>query len=180
MSNRLSSLSLPNLDAEGGPLWDDVVRLTFEAHLHHQEGRSRIAERMLREELPAAIRSWSCSCQSTAIACKQSLRAMFTRVREQVAMASVQRRMILADISAEGSIHPFRAIPSSQADSRAGSDGKICLRQRIPIDDVSAMLDAVAESQSDWASDHTPRDFKGPPVSISIQSTTSASNLRYP
>src|SRR5450432_2941776 len=127
MSSRSNTISVQIPDAEGGPRWDDVVRLTFEACLHHSEGRRLLADRILKEKLPAAIRSWSGACQSTSYSCKQSLRAMFSRVREQVAMASVQRRLILEDISSLASSHSFRFGPNRMPEARSGGEGRITL-----------------------------------------------------
>jgi hypothetical protein len=74
-----------------------------------------------------------------ASACRDSLKAMFERVREQVTMASVQRRMILGDLAKR----------ASQATDPAAAIGKIFLSRRIPIDDISAMLDAVAGAEAE-------------------------------
>jgi len=168
MSSRSNTISVQIPDAEGGPRWDDVVRLTFEACLHHSEGRRLLADRILKEKLPAAIRSWSGACQSTSNSCKQSLRAMFSRVREQVAMASVQRRLILEDISSLASSHSFRFGPTRMPEARSGGEGRITLRQRIPIDDVSAMLDAVADAGAAFVAEHPSESYPASRLAISV------------
>jgi hypothetical protein len=168
MSSRLNTISVQNPDVEGGPRWDDVVRLTFEACLHHSEGRRIIADRILKENLPAAIRSWSGACQTTSNSCKQSLRSMFSRVREQVAMASVQRRLILEDISRIASTQTSRFGPDRLPESRSRGDGRISLRQRIPIDDVSAMLDAVADAGAAFVAECPSESFPSSRLAISV------------
>jgi hypothetical protein len=127
--------------AESGPGWDEVVRLTAAACVHRSEGRERMAMRILQENLPGAIRSWSSSCGVPSSVCKQSLRAMFARVREQVAIAAVQRRMKSDDN--QGPLPRPLVSPA----------GRIFLRQRIRIDDVPAMLDALADAEAQCAAE---------------------------
>jgi hypothetical protein len=168
MSSRLNTISVQNPEVEGGPRWDDVVRLTFEACLHNSEGRRLIAERILKEKLPEAIRSWSGASQSTSNSCKQSLRALFSRVREQVAMASVQRRLILEDISSIASSHAFAFGSARAPETRSSGAGRISIRQRIPIDDVSAMLDAVADAGAAFVSEVPSQVFPASRLAISV------------
>jgi hypothetical protein len=168
MSSRLNTITVQNPDVEGGSRWDNVVRLTFEACLHHSEGRQAIADRILRENLPEAIRTWSGACQSTSHSCKQTLRAMFSRVREQVAMASVQRRLILEEVSSIASTPPFRFGPDRLPEPRSSGGGRISLRQRIPIDDVSAMLDAVADAGAAFASERPTLAIPSSRLAISV------------
>lgn len=142
--SRTPTLSRYNVEAGAG--WDHIVTLTVEACLHRSEGRERIAAKILQESLPAAIRSWSLACGASAAGCKESLKAMFSRVREQVAIASVQRRMILAELSVRAPAPAERAAPVRSAGA------PVCLRERIRFDDVSGMLDALADAEADCAS----------------------------
>jgi hypothetical protein len=132
-----SSSTIPqNGNATSGAAWDEIVKLTFEACLNRSEGREHVAQQILQQALPAAIVSWSGSSGMAASSCRESLRAMFERVREQVTMASVQRRMILGDLKRR----------ESQAAELAAGMGKVFLSRRIPIGNISDMLDAVAEA----------------------------------
>jgi hypothetical protein len=116
-----------------------------------------MAARILQESLPSAIRSWSSSCGFAAEDCKRSLRSMFTRVREQVAIAGVQRRMVTD------------AAPAARTSATEASPaGRIFLRQRIPIDDVSAMLDALAEVEAESATERTWESVHGPAFALSL------------
>jgi hypothetical protein len=141
--------------AESGAGWDEVVRLTAAACVHRSEGRERLAMRILQENLPAAIRAWSSSCGFPAGACKQSLRSMFARVREQVAIASVQRRMAET------------AVGAGPGGERMPAPGRISLRQRIRIDDVPAMLDALADAEAESATERPFESFRDPCLALS-------------
>jgi hypothetical protein len=129
-----------NDSAERGAAWDEIVRLTFEACLNRSEGREYAAKRILQEALPVAIGKWSSKSGLSAGTCKQNLKAMFERVREQVAMASVQRRLILGDLRRN-------AAPSTSSQGSVAAAGNIFISRHIPIDDVSEMLDALAEAE---------------------------------
>ncbi len=145
MPNRLHAPAIPHCAPESGAGWDRIVRLTVEACLHRSEGRERVAASILQESLPDAIRSWSQACGASAAACKASLAAMFSRVREQVSIASVQRRMILAELSAR-----FPAPEPLPVPARIPA-GPVYLRHRVRFDDISGMLDALAGAEADCA-----------------------------
>lgn len=130
--NPRSSKAITVDSVESSAEWDEVVRLTFEACMHRSEGREVIARKILQGRLPAAIGSWSRTCGMPASRSRENLKAMFTRMREQVAMASVQRRMILGDLGAKRPVE-------------RPAEGRLGLRQRIPIGNIADMLDAIAE-----------------------------------
>jgi hypothetical protein len=131
--------SAKNDSAERGAAWDEIVRLTFEACLNRSEGREYAAKRILQEALPVAIGKWSSKSGLSAGTCKQNLKAMFERVKEQVTMASVQRRMMLGDLRG--------AAPSVATQGSAPAAGNIFISRHIPIDDIADMLDALAEAE---------------------------------
>jgi hypothetical protein len=149
MHARSTSKPIQNGSAKTGAAWDEIVRLTFEACLNRSQGREHVAQQILQKTLPAAIVSWSGACGMPACDCRESLKAMFERVREQVTMASVQRRMILGDL---------RRRESQAAGVNAGP-GKVFLSRRIPIGNISDMLDAVvgAEAESEMAPSVAPQ-----------------------
>jgi hypothetical protein len=132
--------SVKNHSAERGAAWDDIVRLTFEACLNRSDGREYAAKRILQDALPSAIAMWSRKSGLSASTCKENLKAMFERVREQVAMAAIQRRMIIGDLR-KGTAG------STSSQGSAAAAGKIFISRHIPIDDVSDMLDALAEAE---------------------------------
>lgn len=138
------STSLSRYNVESGADWDVIVRLTVEACLHRSEGRERLATKILQESLPAAIRSWSKACGTSAAACRDSLKAMFSRVREQIMVASIQRRLLLAELAHRSPV--LAAAPAPRPVSE-----KVILRERIRFDDVSGMLDALAGAEADCA-----------------------------
>jgi len=151
--------SVKNDSAARGAAWDDIVRLTFEACLNRCEGREYAAKRILQEALPSAIAMWSRKSGLAANTCKENLKAMFERVREQVAMASVQRRMIMGDLR-----KGVAASTSSQGSAAAA--GKIFISRHIPIDDVSDMLDALAEAEC--ARGRPAETLQAPQLAISV------------
>jgi hypothetical protein len=129
-----------NDSIERGAAWDEIVRLTFEACLNRSEGREYAAKRIIQDTLPVAIGKWSGKSGLSASTCKQNLKAMFERVREQVAMAAVQRRLNLDDLRRN-------AAPTTASQGSVPAAGNIFISRHIPIDDVSAMLDALAEAE---------------------------------
>jgi hypothetical protein len=155
MHARSPSRSIQKVTAQTGAAWDEIVRLTFEACLNRREGREHIAQLILQQTLPAAIGAWSASCGLHADACRDTLKAMFERVREQVTMAAVQRRMILGDLA-------------KRAPRPAGPAGKIFLSRRIPIGDISDMLDAVAGAEAECAVSAPAEPVPGRTAAISV------------
>ena len=162
MSAHPNTPTLSRYDVEAGSGWDHIVSLTVEACLHRSEGRERIAAKIVQERLPAAIRAWSLACGASAASCKESLKAMFSRVREQVAIASVQRRMILAELSVRAPAPVERAVPV-----RSGA-APVCLRERIRFDDISGMLDALAGAEADCASSRPAETLETSRLALSV------------
>jgi hypothetical protein len=140
-----STNSISRYNVESGADWDVIVRLTVEACMHRSEGRERLAAKILQETLPAAIRAWSKACGHSAVACRDSLKGMFARVREQIMIAAIQRRMQLAELAQRSPALTGPALPA-----RAATE-KVILRERIRFDDVSGMLDALAGAEADCA-----------------------------
>jgi hypothetical protein len=162
MCARPNSPTISRYTVETGAGWDHIVSLTVEACLHRSEGRERIAAKILQESLPAAIRTWSLACGASAAACKDSLKAMFSRVREQVAIASVQRRMILAELSVRVPLPAERPALARPAAAPVG------LRERIRFDDVSGMLDALAGAEADCASSRPAESYEANRLALSV------------
>lgn len=150
-------LSNPKPDAESGVEWNEVVRLTVEAFRHRSEGRERQAMLVLQDRLPAAIRAWSVACDDSPESCKERLRAMFARVRTHVATEMLQRRILLET--------SFRGASDSV---QAAQGGKFGLTERIRIDDVSRMLDALADAESECAALRPADEFQSPRLTVSF------------
>jgi hypothetical protein len=157
-----SSPTLTRYNVESGADWDVIVRLTVEACMHRSEGRERLAAKILEETLPAAIRSWSRACGHSAASCRESLKAMFSRVREQIMVAAIQRRMLLAEIAQRSP-----ALSGPVRPSRAASE-KVILRERIRFDDVSGMLDALAGAEADCAAFRPAEVARAQPFALSL------------
>jgi len=138
MAYQLSSSS--PADVESAFEWNEVVRLTVEACRHRRDGRERIATRILQESLPAAIRAWGVACRLAADVRKDRLRAMITWVGDRVALEALQRRIRLGEAAAAGA-----------AAVRTFATDPIGLKGRIPIDDISGMLDALADAEAESA-----------------------------
>jgi hypothetical protein len=121
-------------------LWNEIVRWTFEVCILRKEGREGKVAVLLQERLPALIRAWSSRSGQPAAACQQQLRGLFGRVQESVELGFMQQRMIVGEICARFAEKPaFARLP--------GVSGAVALRREIPIDDVSAMLDALGEAE---------------------------------
>jgi len=121
-------------------LWNEIVRWTFELCILRKEGREGKVAVILQERLPALIRAWSSRSGLPAAKCQERLCSLFGRVQESVEVGFMQQRMIVGEICAR-----FAQLPSA-ASWRTGS-GAVGLRREIPIDDVSAMLDALGEAE---------------------------------
>lgn len=135
-------------------LWDEIVRGTIEACILRKEGREREVAVLLQDRLPELIRAWSSRCGLAAETCRENLRALFRRVQEGVEMGYIQRRLIVEEVCA-------RLRPAAQDSAEAGRQaqgqatvtlrtaeaGPVWLRQRVAIDDVPGMLDALAEAE---------------------------------
>lgn len=132
-------------------LWDEIVRGTIEACILRKEGREREVAVLLQDRLPELIRAWSSRCGLAAETCRENLRALFRRVQEGVEMGYIQRRLIVEEICS-------RLRPAAEESAEAGGAsqatvtlrteaGPVWLRQRVAIDDVPGMLDALAEAE---------------------------------
>jgi hypothetical protein len=121
-------------------LWNEIVRWTFEVCILRKEGREAKVAVLLEERLPALIRAWSSRCGLPAAACQERLRGLFGRVQESVELGFMQQRMIVGEICARFAQKPSLA-------SLPGASGPMGLRREVPIDDVSAMLDALGEAE---------------------------------
>jgi hypothetical protein len=128
-------------------LWNEIVRWTFEACILRKEGRERKVAELLQERLPALIRSWSSRCGLPPEACKQQLRSLFTRAQESVELGFIQRRLIVDEVCARLGRDP-QAVAT-----RLGATSAVQLRRRVPIGDVSEMLDALAEAEFEMMGD---------------------------
>jgi hypothetical protein len=138
--------SAPALEPAAGSakpqfLWNEIVRWTLEACILRKEGREAQVSELLQDRLPGLIRNWSGACGLPTETCKQNLRALFRRIQESVETGYIHRRLIVAEVCANLATQP--AGPSIPA----GERGPVRLRRRVPIDDVSGMLDAVAEAE---------------------------------
>jgi hypothetical protein len=114
-------------------LWQQIEQGVRESCVMRCEGREPEALALLQETLPALIRAWSATCGFPPETCRQRLRELFARAQEQVAAAMLSRRLVLASIRTDN--------------IRAGASGALYLRQRIPLDDVPGMLDALQDSE---------------------------------
>ena len=145
MSSPLTK-SAPSVEPAAGSvqpqfLWNEIVRWTLEACILRKEGREAQVAELLQDRLPGLIRTWSGSCGLPTETCKQNLRALFRRIQDSIETGYVHRRLIVAEVCANLATQP--ASPGAAAPER----GPVRLRRRVPIDDVSGMLDAVAEAE---------------------------------
>lgn len=135
-----STASLPET-ADPRFLWNEIVRWTFEACILRREGReSRVAE-ILGQTLPPLIRSWSRRCGHAPDTCRRQLRRLFNRAQETVEVGFIQRRLIVEEVCAR-----LSATPASMA-VRAEPARPLQLRREVPIANVVAMIDALAEAE---------------------------------
>jgi hypothetical protein len=160
MPSLLQTPATSRYAAESGAGWDQIVRLTVEACLHRSEGRERVALAILQDRLPAAIRAWSQNCGASAAACKESLQAMFARVREQIAISSVQRRLLMAELSAR--------VPAPAPAPVRPAAGPVYLRHRVRFDDIPGMLDALAGAEADCAAAAPTLTAEAAPFALSL------------
>jgi hypothetical protein len=124
-------------------LWNEIVRWTFEACILRKEGRESEVKVLLHERLPALIRAWSERSGQPAEASREQLRSLFSRAQESVELGSIQRRFIVEEVCARlarkgGAASAIRTVAGSPS---------LQLRRRVPIDDIPAMLDALAEAE---------------------------------
>jgi hypothetical protein len=126
--------------ADARYLWNEIVRWTFEACILRKQGSERKVAELLQERLPVLIRAWSKRCGNTPDACKQQLRSLFSRAQESVEIGFIQRRLIVEEVCAR-----LGQAPQAVA-ARLGSTS-VQLRRRVPIGNVSDMLDALAEAE---------------------------------
>ena len=134
-----SASVLPN--ASPAFLWNEIVRWTFEACILRKEGREEKVQGLLTAKLPALIRAWSSRCGRSAEECRAQLKGLFSRAQESVELGFIQRRIIVEEISSL--LGRTQAAATALETSAKG----VGLRRQIPIDDIPAMLDALAEAE---------------------------------
>jgi hypothetical protein len=149
MSSTLTAPSLSTAPAAAKPhlLWNEIVRWSLEACILRKEGRETEVAVLLQERLPELIRRWSASCGLPSGTCKQNLRALFQRVQESVETGYIHRRLIVEEVCARLSAAPAAPAPVP------AQTGPVRLRQRIAIDDVPGMLDAIASAEHETRSE---------------------------
>jgi hypothetical protein len=123
-------------------LWNEIVRWTFEACVRRREGREAEVRGLLHERLPALIRAWSARSGLSGDGCREQLRSLFARAQECVELGSIQRRLIVEEVCSRLGPAAVRS-----ATRPAAGEGGLRLRRRVPIDDIPAMLDALAEAE---------------------------------
>jgi hypothetical protein len=116
-------------------LWREIDEAVREACILRAEGREAESMRILQEQLPGLISAWSRGTRRPAEALQQELRELFARVQQQVATATICKRLVL------------RSVESPRALPQDGSDRVVIRRRQIPLDDIPGMLDALDESE---------------------------------
>lgn len=117
-------------------LWRAIEDNVREACLLRAEDRETEAILILQETLPPLIGDWSRNAGLEVPAAQQALREMFARVQQQVANAALCRRLVLRSLGQPAAPVPGPApAPTFQ------------LRRRVPIGDVTGMLDALGETE---------------------------------
>jgi hypothetical protein len=146
MPNFQIARALPAIAPDAGDRWTDIVRWTLEACVQRREGREQSARTILSERLPALIQDWSAVCRLPVEAQKQQLRHLFNQAQTAVETGWFQRRLIVDEIARRlGAAAPATA-PSA---TTPASTGPVQLRRRIPIDDIPAMLDGLADAEDE-------------------------------
>src|SRR6266542_6012285 len=117
------SLPIPTMSVasarDAASIWKQIEQGVRETCVMRCQGREPEAVALLQETLPRLVREWSATCGSTADARRSQLRELFAKAQEQVAAAMLSRRLVLASIRID--------------DVRAGANGSLYLRRRIPI-----------------------------------------------
>ena len=140
---------MPGPSASNADVWSSLESAAREACVLRAEGREAEALAVLGERLPGLIEVWSAGAGLTTEKAKQALRDMFTRVQQQVATASIARRLVLSSIQVRpevGSVPGTASLtPGEAAVMRTGS--RVSLHRRVPIGDIRGMLDALDEGE---------------------------------
>lgn len=126
--------TLPAPTSSTSELWRAIEQAANEACLLRSEGQEAAAIKVLQTTLPPLITEWSRTCGQETEACRQALRELFARVQQQVATAAICRRMVMRMF-----VPPGRG--------RVAATEPVQLRQRVPIDDIGGMLDALEENE---------------------------------
>lgn len=132
MQNALTPLTA--LPARTAELWRAIEDSVCEACVLRAEGREPEAIIIVQQKLPAMIAHWSRGAGLAAEHCRQTLRELFARVQQQVATATICKRLVLRSVDAAA---PVRDVNSQH----------VQIRRRVPLDDIPAMLDALDESE---------------------------------
>ena len=116
-------------------LWREIDEAVREACILRAEGREAESMRILQDQLPGLISAWSRGTGRPAETLQQELRELFARVQQQVATATICKRLVMREVDGP------RAMPQD------GSDRVIIRRRHIPLDDIPGMLDALDEDE---------------------------------
>lgn len=132
MPNVISPTLAP--PARTAELWRLIEASVSEACVLRAEGREPEAIAIVQGKLPSLIGEWSRGAGHSSEQCQTVLRDLFARVQQQVATATICKRLVLQ------SIEP--ATPRSGAAPTVGQ-----IRRRVPLDDIPGMLDALDEDE---------------------------------
>jgi hypothetical protein len=125
----------PNPTVVTTDLWREIEESVREACILRAEGRETESMRILQTDLPAMIAAWSRGTGRPAEVCQQELRELFARVQQQVATATICKRLVL------------RSVEAPRALAQDGSERVVIRRRHIPLDDIPGMLDALDEDE---------------------------------
>jgi hypothetical protein len=114
--------------------WRSIEAAVTEACLLRAEGREAEAIAIVQGTLPAMISGWSRGAGIPSEQCQTVLRELFARVQQQVATATICKRLVLQSIDSAAVRHAPVAAP-------------VQLRRRVPLDDIPGMLDALDEDE---------------------------------
>jgi hypothetical protein len=145
-----SRIALPSREQTTQEAWLALMRTTYKACLLRKDGREIEAAQLLGGELPEMIRKWSSRSGLSAAQCKDRLRSLFARAQEQIELSVLQRPSLIMEVCDRISAHgnPGDESPAPTGATATAVVRSIHLRQRIPIGDVSEMLDAIAEAEA--------------------------------
>ena len=127
--------SQPNATVMTTDLWREIDEAVREACILRAEGRESESMRILQADLPAMISAWSRGSGRPAESCQQELRELFARVQQQVATATICKRLVM------------RSVEAPRALAQDGSERVVIRRRHIPLDDIPGMLDALDEDE---------------------------------
>ena len=135
---------LPAVAQDTSELWSDIVRWTLEACVQRRQGHEQTARTILAERLPALIQTWSAACSLSVEARKHQLRQLFTQAQTAVETGWFQRQLIVDELARRLGVD--QPAPAATPLRPAGT---VQLRRRIPIADIPAMLDSLAEAEDE-------------------------------